>query len=191
MWTLTLWLEMLGLWRCLGQRAHLRPSQGQYWKTSSTLGRRQNSPISQRHQTSLPENTVHLQKNNKRKFNFRNRRTHMTAQDILWALTEGYVLVQWRWWLSSGSEPCEGSAWCWAASSCRSHTGDWKHRKQTSDIRSHPRMHLEINMFVGWFTCRTKTLWLSLWGTDSVWWGADRYCTLCEETIQLSVMIWF
>lgn len=44
-----------------------------------------------------------------------------------WGSNKGYVLVQWRWWLSSSSEPYEASAWCLAASACRSHRENYIH----------------------------------------------------------------
>lgn len=37
-------------------------------------------------------------------------------------LNQGYGPARWRWWLSSGFEPYEASAWWWAAFSCRIHS---------------------------------------------------------------------
>ena len=104
MWVLTLWRETLDLWRCLGQRAHLRASEGS---------------CGVRDQTNREKSSHYI----------RRRCLHGPSLNN----TEGYDPVQWRWWLSSGSVPFEASAWCWAAASCTSHTSYCKYRRQTHD----------------------------------------------------------
>lgn len=55
------------------------------------------------------------------------RRLKLLTHD--WGSNKGYVLVQWRWWLSSSSEPYEASAWYLAASSCKSHRENYIHTR--------------------------------------------------------------